>query len=97
VIAARDHGEAFLMVETGRAAAFVMDDVIIAGLVASSKDPDAYALGDYAFSKPDPYGFMLRRNDAEFKALVERDAFYAGLSDHQPCSFKSVAVPRAHM
>jgi glutamate/aspartate transport system substrate-binding protein len=33
------------MVETGRAAAFVMDDVIIAGLVASSKDPDAYALG----------------------------------------------------
>ena len=74
VIAARDHGEAFLMVETGRAAAFVMDDVIIAGLVASSKDPDSYALGDYAFSKPEPYGFMLRRNDVEFKTLVDRVA-----------------------
>ena len=39
IIPAKDHAEAFLMVETGRAAAFVMDDILLASLVASSKSP----------------------------------------------------------
>ena len=39
IIAANDHAEAFLMVETGRAAAFVMDDILLASLVAGSRDP----------------------------------------------------------
>ena len=60
------------MVETGRAAAFVMDDVIIAGLVASSKNPAIFALGDEAFSRPEPYGIMLRKDDPSFKALVDK-------------------------
>src|SRR6202012_1908458 len=38
IIAAKDHAEAFLMVETDRAAAFVMDDILLASLVAGSKD-----------------------------------------------------------
>src|SRR4030088_922272 len=41
IIAAKDHAEAFLMVETGRAVAFVMDDILLAAFVAGSKDPDA--------------------------------------------------------
>ncbi len=79
VIAANDHAEAFLTMETGRAAAFVMDDVIIASFVASSKDPSAFAVGTHAFSLPEPYGFMLRRNDPEFRAFVDKTTarFYA--------------------
>ena len=71
IIPGKDHAEGLLMVETGRAAAFVMDDVIIAGLVASSKDPALFAVGDEAFSKPEPYGVMLRKDDPAFKALVD--------------------------
>ncbi len=44
ILPAKDHAEAFLMVETGRAAAFVMDDVLLASLAASSKDPSAYEI-----------------------------------------------------
>src|ERR1700716_3738255 len=41
-VPAKDHAEAFLMVETDRAAAFVMDDILLAGFVAGSKEPAAY-------------------------------------------------------
>lgn len=71
VIAAKDHADAFLMVETDRAAAFVMDDIIIAAFVASAKDPSAYVISPDAFSTPEPYGIMLRRDDAPFKAVVD--------------------------
>jgi glutamate/aspartate transport system substrate-binding protein len=72
VVAAKDHAEAFLMVETDRAVAFVMDDVILSSLVASSKDPSAYVVSDDAFSAAEPYGIMLRRDDAPFKAVVDK-------------------------
>lgn len=70
IIAANDHAEAFLMVETGRAAAFAMDDILLASLVAGSRDPSAYVISEEAFSAPQPYAIMLRREDPEFKALV---------------------------
>src|SRR6266481_3891614 len=50
IIPAKDHAEAFLMVETDRAAAFVMDDILLASLVAGSKDPGAYVTSTDAFS-----------------------------------------------
>ncbi len=71
ILPAKDHAEAFLMVETGRADAFVMDDVLLASLVAGSKTPDAYAISSEAQSKPEPYGIMLRKDDAPFKAVVD--------------------------
>jgi len=71
IIAAKDHAEAFLMVETDRAAAFVMDDILLASLVAGSKDPAAYAISSDAFSKPEPYGIMLRKDDVAFKKVVD--------------------------
>lgn len=70
VISAPGHAEAFLMVQTGRATAFVMDDVLLASLAASSKDPDSFELPPGAFSKPEPYGIMLRRDDLQFKQVV---------------------------
>ena len=71
LIPAKDHAEAFLMVETDRAAAFVMDDILLASLVAGSKDPGAYTISTDAFSKPEPYGIMLRRDDPAFKKVVD--------------------------
>jgi len=71
IIAAKDHAEAFLMVETDRAAAFVMDDILLASLVAGSKAPGDYVISKDAFSKPEPYGIMLRKDDAAFKKVVD--------------------------
>jgi glutamate/aspartate transport system substrate-binding protein len=71
IVPAQDQGEAFLMVETGRAVAFVQDDIILAGLIATSKDPKAYVISEDAFSKPEPYGIMLRKDDLAFKAVAD--------------------------
>ena len=70
VIAAKDHPEAFLMVETDRAVAFVMDDILLASFVAGSKSGCLCDLTD-AFSTPEPYGIMLRKDDPAFKKLVD--------------------------
>lgn len=69
---AKDVPEAFLMVETDRAQAFVMDDIQLAAMIAASKDPSIYAISSGAFSDPEPYGIMLRKDDAPFKAVVDR-------------------------
>jgi glutamate/aspartate transport system substrate-binding protein len=71
IIPAKDHAEAFLMVETDRAVAFVMDDILLASLVAGSKAPDDYVISKDAFSKPEPYGIMLRKDDAAFKKVAD--------------------------
>jgi glutamate/aspartate transport system substrate-binding protein len=71
IIPAKDHAEAFLMVETDRAVAFVMDDLLLASLVAGSKEPGAYVISKDAFSKPEPYGIMLRKDDVAFKKVVD--------------------------
>jgi glutamate/aspartate transport system substrate-binding protein len=70
IIAANDHAEAFLMVETGRAAAFVMDDILLYSLVATSKSPGDYAISTDPLSV-EPYGIMLRRDDPSFKKVVD--------------------------
>ena len=71
VVPAQDQGEAFLMVETGRAVAFVQDDIVLAGLIANAKDPKAFVISEDAFSKPEPYGIMLRKDDVAFKAVAD--------------------------
>lgn len=71
IITAKDHAEAFLTVETGRAAAFVMDDILLASLAASSKSPADYQISKEALSV-EPYGIMLRKDDAAFKAVVDK-------------------------
>jgi glutamate/aspartate transport system substrate-binding protein len=70
ILAAKDHAEAFLMVETDRAAAFVMDDILLYSLVAASKSPEAYVISADALSV-EPYGIMLRREDPAFKKVVD--------------------------
>jgi glutamate/aspartate transport system substrate-binding protein len=79
IIAAKDHAEAFLMVETDRAAAFVMDDILLYSLVATSKSPGDYVISADALSV-EPYGIMLRRDDPAFKKVADDEmiATYKG-------------------
>ena len=70
ILVAKDHPESFLMVETGRAVAFFMDDILLYSLVASSKSPDDYMVGSEAYTI-EPYGIMLRRDDPGFKKVVD--------------------------
>ena len=71
IIPAKEHAELFLLVETDRAVAAVLDDILLASFVAGSKDPDAYVISGDAFSKPEPYGIMLRKDDPAFKKVVD--------------------------
>jgi glutamate/aspartate transport system substrate-binding protein len=68
---AKDHAESTLTVETGRAVAFAMDDVLLYGQIAKSKKPkDLEVVGDYL--SYDPYGIMYRNNDSAFGVVVNR-------------------------
>jgi glutamate/aspartate transport system substrate-binding protein len=70
IVTAKDHAEGFLMVETGRAVAFGMDDILLASLAASSKSPREYAISREALT-PEPYSIMMRRDDPAFKKVVD--------------------------
>src|SRR5258705_1548869 len=69
IISANGHPEAFQMVETGRAAAFAMDDILLYSLTAQARNPGDYAISTEATSV-EPYGIMLRKDDAAFKKVV---------------------------
>jgi glutamate/aspartate transport system substrate-binding protein len=70
IIAAKDHAEAFLTVDTGRAVAFFMDDILLYSLVATSRNPSDWVIGSEAYTV-EPYGIMLRRDDPAFKKVVD--------------------------
>jgi len=66
----KDHADAFLLVESGRALAFGMDDILLYGLKANAKSPDDYEVTGDAL-QVEPYACMLRLDDAPFKAVVD--------------------------
>src|SRR5262244_673335 len=70
IISANGHPEAFQMVETGRAVAFVMDDILLAGLVANSRNPGEFAISK-EFLSLEPYGAMLRKDDPAFQKVAD--------------------------
>ena len=75
IISAKDHGESFLMLESGRAAAFMMDDALLYGEMAKAKNPADWVVT----GKPQSfeiYGCMVRKGDAAFKKVVD-DAIVA--------------------
>ncbi len=71
IIPANGHAEAFQTVETGRAVAFAMDDILLYSLVAQSRNPSEFVISDFALSLPEPYGIMLRKDDPPFKKVVD--------------------------
>ena len=70
VISAKDHGEAFLTLETGRAVAFMMDDALLYGEMAKARKPADWTVVGTAQSK-EAYGCMLRKDDPGFKKVVD--------------------------
>jgi glutamate/aspartate transport system substrate-binding protein len=70
IISAKDHGESFLTLETGRAVAFMMDDALLYGEMAKAKRAGDWTVVGTAQSK-EAYGCMLRKDDAEFKKVVD--------------------------
>ena len=76
LIGAKDHSESALLVESGRAAAFAMDDILLFGLRASAQNPASLAVVGESI-QVEPYAIMVRREDPTFKALV--DGVLAGM------------------
>ena len=67
----KDHGESFLLLADDRAAAFIMDDILLAGQIANAKSPADYKILPESL-RQEPYSMMLRKDDAQFKALVDK-------------------------
>lgn len=70
IISAKDHGDSFRTLESGRAVAFMMDDALLAGERAKAKKPGDWDIVGTPQSE-EAYGCMLRKNDPEFKKLVD--------------------------
>ena len=66
----KDHADSFLLLETGRADAFVMDGQILAGNIAKSKAPSDYRIVGEVLSV-EPIAIMMRKDDPAFKKLVD--------------------------
>lgn len=66
----KDHADSFLLLESGRADAFVMDDNILAGLIASSKSPKDFAIVGETLNV-EPIAIMVRKDDPKFKKAVD--------------------------
>lgn len=71
IISAKDHGESFLMLESSRAVAFMMDDALLYGEMAKAKKPADWAVVGTPQSF-EIYGCMLRKGDLAFKQVVDR-------------------------
>ncbi|HVG03414.1 MAG TPA: transporter substrate-binding domain-containing protein [Burkholderiaceae bacterium] len=67
----KDHAESMQLLATDRAQAFIMDDILLAGQIANQQNPGDYVILPESL-RTEPYGMMLRREDPQFKALVDR-------------------------
>ena len=78
IISAKDHAESFLMLQNGRAVAFMMDDILLAGEKSKAKDPNKWEIVGTA-PIHEIYGCMMRKGDTGFKQVVD-DAIKATYS-----------------
>ncbi|WP_426110859.1 transporter substrate-binding domain-containing protein [Pseudomonas sp. DSP3-2-2] len=97
ILNAKDGGEAFLMLETGRAVAYINDDVQLMATIAQSRSPDAYSLLPEAMSA-EPYAIGIRKNDPQFKTFADdvlRTLYSTGVIETQyPKWFQQPIPPR---
>jgi glutamate/aspartate transport system substrate-binding protein len=95
ILQGKDHAESFLLVDTGRASAFMEDDILLAGLKANASSPDNFVFLTDAFPS-DPYGVMMSKGDGEFKKLVDdalTEAMKSGLYDKLYTKWFETAIP----
>lgn len=67
----KDHAESFLLLVNDRVSAFVMDDVLLAGQIANAASPGDFKILNESL-RAEPYSMMLRKDDPQFKALVDK-------------------------
>jgi glutamate/aspartate transport system substrate-binding protein len=70
IISARDHSDSFLTLQSGRAVAFMMDDALLAGEMAKARNPNEWHIVGTPMSK-EAYGCMMRKDDPQFKKVVD--------------------------
>jgi glutamate/aspartate transport system substrate-binding protein len=70
-MAGKDHADSFLLVESGRAHAFVLDDILLAGLVATAKNPKDFVISGESL-RTENQALMYRRDEPALKAIVDR-------------------------
>ena len=70
ILQAKDHAESMLMLQSGRAVAFMEDDILLASLKSVQPNPKDYALLPETYELT-PYGLMLPKDDSELKAVVD--------------------------
>ena len=71
VVAVADRSEGMKQLQAKKVDAFASDQVVLIGQILSAPDPSAYSLGTDLFSF-EPYGLVVRRNDADFRLVVDR-------------------------
>jgi glutamate/aspartate transport system substrate-binding protein len=67
----KDHAESFLLLVQDRTSAFVMDDILLAGQIANSGNPGDFTIIPESL-RQEPYSMMIRKDDPQFKALVDK-------------------------
>ncbi|TDB59748.1 amino acid ABC transporter substrate-binding protein [Photorhabdus khanii] len=87
IISAKDHGDSFRTLESGRAVAFMMDDALLAGERAKAKKTDQWEIVGKAQSK-EAYGCILRKDDLQFKKLIDETIVQAQASGVAEKSFE---------
>lgn len=95
IVQAKDHAESLLMLGTGRAAAWFEDDILIAGLVANASNPKAFRMLVATYA-PSYYGLMIRREDPEFKVLVDaaiKEKMVSGAFDRLYAKWFEAPIP----
>jgi ABC-type amino acid transport substrate-binding protein len=70
IVLGKDHADAFLLVESDRALAFAMDDILLFGLIANAKNPAEFEVVGDAL-QVEPYACMLPKDDPAFKKVVD--------------------------
>ncbi len=91
----KDHADSFLMLETDRAVAFVMDDNLLAGLIVTSKNPADYAIVGETLNI-EPIAIMIRKEDPQFQGLVNtviRDLAKSGEIDKLYAKWFMAPIP----
>lgn len=71
VLEGKTHTDSFLMIRTGRAAAYIIDDTLLAGLITSARDPNAYEIVGPSLSS-EHYAIVMRKENSPLKAAVNR-------------------------
>ena len=71
-LAAKDTADGFLLLASDRTVAYILDDVQLAGLIATSPKPGDFKILTSESLRQEPYGIMYRKDDPQFKELVDK-------------------------